>query len=342
MKRLRYLTALAAASLASASAGCTDGRSAAEHPARSLAGDRTAEHVAPAPSGIRPLDAPIITDPAEVRLGKSLFFDTRLSRDDTISCASCHDLAQGGDDGLPTARGIDRAIGPFNTPTVLNSSLNFAQFWDGRAKNLVEQVAGPIHNSVEMDSNWEQVVEKLSADDDMVDAFAAVYDDRITPERIATAVAAYERALVATDSSFDRYLHGDGEAISAQAKRGFDRFVDLGCVACHQGRNIGGNIYQRFGVIGNYFADRGNVSDADYGRYNVTGREEDRFFFKVPSLRNVAETAPYFHDGSAETLDDAVAAMARYQLGRRMSDEERNDIVAFLNTLTGTVAGELL
>lgn len=297
---------------------------------------------APHPSGLQPLAANARGVDAEILLGKDLFEDGRLSGDGTVSCASCHVVAEGGDDGRRTAVGIAGAVGPINTPTVLNAGLNFAQFWDGRAGTLVEQVAGPIHNELEMGSSWKDVTHRLNGDVDMVDRFERVYGGRPTAARVARAIAAYEDALVATGSPFDRYLLGDRNAISAEAKRGFERFVSLGCVACHQGRNLGGNMYQRLGVIGDYFADRGDVTEADYGRYNVTGREEDRYHFKVPSLRNVADTAPYFHDGSAATLKEAVATMVKYQLGRSLSEHEITEIVAFLETLSGSVDEALL
>ena len=277
-----------------------------------------------------------------LELGRTLFKDPRLSRDGSISCASCHDVTKGGDDGLATAIGIDGAVGPLNTPTVLNAGHNFAQFWDGRAASLEEQVSGPVHNPIEMASDWEQVIAKLRADPSIVAAFRKAYSDGLTPDNIIDAIATYERALVTTESSFDRFLLGDRSAISSDAKKGYQLFLDIGCASCHQGRNIGGNMFQRFGVMGDYFADRGNVSESDLGRYNVTKREDDRYFFKVPSLRNVADTAPYFHDGSVGTLEQAVRIMAEYQLGHPISDREVRHLVSFLRTLSGTLDPELI
>ena len=291
----------------------------------------------------KPLVAPPNANPEKVSLGKALFSDSRLSADNTISCATCHDLSNGGDDGLPVAIGIDGKHGPVNTPTVINASLNIAQFWDGRAADLKTQVSGPIHNPLEMGSTWDEVVGKLAADQATVSEFESVYPgEPLTGELIADAIAAYEAQLISTDSPFDRFLLGDENAISSAAKEGLHTFVDLGCVACHQGKNLGSNMYQQFGVIGSYFEDRGNLSEADYGRFNITGREEDKYYFKVPSLRNIVETAPYFHDGSVDELSEAVRIMARYQLGRPISDDQINTIVAFLETLSGTVNEEML
>jgi cytochrome c peroxidase len=193
-----------------------------------------------------------------------------------------------------------------------------------------------------MDSDWPHVIAKLTNDAEFVARFRHEYSDGLTEVNIIDAIATYMRALVVTDSAFDRYLSGDEAAISPEAKEGYRLFLELGCVSCHQGPNVGGNMYQRFGVIGDYFADRGNQSEADLGRYNVTGRERDKYVFKVPSLRNVANTAPYFHDGSAETLEDAVSIMIEYQLGRSVDADQRSAIIAFLSSLAGEVGDELL
>ncbi|MFN6961375.1 MAG: cytochrome-c peroxidase [Rhodocyclaceae bacterium] len=286
---------------------------------------------------LKPLPPIPAQDARKVTLGKKLFFEQRLSHDDTISCASCHPPSKGGADGLPVAIGIGGQQGPINTPTVLNAALNFVQFWDGRAATLEEQAAGPIHNPLEMGSNWNEVIAKLAADADYPRLFAAAFPARgITAATIAEAIAAYERSLL-TPSRFDAWLQGDDAALSEQEQRGYRLFLDYGCASCHQGANVGGNLFQRFGVLGDYFAERGKpVTAADLGRYNVTGREEDRHVFKVPSLRNIALTAPYFHDASAATLQEAIRVMARYQLGRTLSDQDIEAIAAFLNSLTAT------
>jgi cytochrome c peroxidase len=277
-----------------------------------------------------------------VQLGKKLFHDVRLSRNDTVSCASCHSIGDGGDDGLRVAVGIDATPGDLNTPTVLNSGLNFAQFWDGRAATLEDQVPQPIHNPKEMDSDLASVLTKFAADPAMVAEFAQAYGNKPTATNIIDAIVSYERALTTPNSPFDQFLAGNTEALTAAAQSGYDLFVRLGCVSCHQGRNIGGNMFQHFGVMGNYFADRGAVIEADYGRYNVTGREQDKFKFKVPSLRNVAQTAPYFHDGSAATLEEAVSIMIQYQLGRPIRSDQVHQLVAFLESLSGHVDATLL
>ncbi len=287
---------------------------------------------------VAPLPEVLSLDPAKVRLGRELFFDPRLSRDNSVSCASCHDLTAGGDDRRRYSIGIDGQVGVVNTPTVLNSGYDFRQFWDGRAASLEEQAAGPIHNPIEMDSNWSQVLAKLESDAAVVAAFKDIYPGGLTAETVADSIAEFQRSLV-TPAPFDRYLRGDEVAVSSLAKRGFQLFKRYGCVSCHQGRNIGGNMYQRFGVFGDYFADRGGGSSADYGRFNVTGRESDRYVFKVPSLRNVDITSPYFHDGSVATLRRAVRVMARYQLGVEVPSADLDALVAFLQSLTGTPLG---
>lgn len=291
---------------------------------------------------IDPLPREIVLDAAKVALGKRLFNDPLLSRDQTISCASCHDLGKGGADGLAHSRGIGGASGAVNAPSVFNSGLNFRQFWDGRAASLEEQVAGPLHNPLEMDSSWPDVIARLKKDKDYARAFAALYRDGVRSANVQDAIATFERSLITPDSRFDRYLRGEQGALDAREQAGFQLFKERGCSACHQGANIGGNMYQSLGVFGDYFADRGKNEKEDQGRFNVTGREEDRHAFKVPSLRNVARTAPYFHDGSVQRLEDAVGIMGKYQIGRELSHQEIEVIVAFLQTLTGTYQGKPL
>ncbi len=269
-----------------------------------------------------------------VELGARLFRDSRLSLDRSLACISCHDLARGGEDGRKVSSGVNGAQGQINAPTVFNAAYNFAQFWDGRAQTLEEQVAGPIHNPQEMASSWKEVMVRLSADPEIVAAFAASYPDGLTPANIADAIATFERSLVTVNSAFDRFIKGDDMALNRRELEGFTRFQKLGCISCHQGMLLGGNMYQRFGVLRDYFAGK-HPSRADMGRYNVTGLESDRHVFKVPSLRNIALTAPYFHDASATNLEQAVLVMGRYQLGRELSEQDVVMIVAFLKTLTG-------
>jgi len=283
---------------------------------------------------IKPLQPRLKLDARKVSLGRGLFHDKRLSKDNSLSCASCHEIAKGGVDGRQFAVGIKGQVGPINTPTVLNSGLNFRQFWNGRAATLEEQAAGPVHNPGEMGSNWPEVLAKLQQDAPLINQFKAIYRDGLQPHNIQDAIATFEHSLT-TPSRFDRYLMGDGSAITNEEKHGYQLFKDYGCVACHQGQGVGGNMYQTFGVLGNYFKDKGKITDADLGRFSVTNDERDRHVFKVPSLRNIELTAPYFHDGSANTLEDAVDVMFRYQLGRPAPAADKASIVKFLKTLTG-------
>lgn len=301
----------------------------------------TSTYVDHSNTSIQPIPEDIQLDPERVALGKILFHDKRLSKDNSVACVSCHNLDLGGTDRLAKSVGIDGAVGAVNAPTVFNSAFNFVQFWDGRAKTLEEQAAGPVHNPIEMGSNWDEVINKLSKDRKIVRHFTKLYGDGITSDNIQNAIATYESALITPDSPFDQYLRGNESAMSKQAIEGYQLFNNYGCVACHQGVNIGGNMFQRFGVMNDYFTDRGNITKEDYGRFNVTGRESDRFKFKVPSLRNVAMTAPYFHDGSAETLHEAVIVMTRYQLGKPIDEEHLEKIVAFLESLTGNLQANL-
>ena len=289
---------------------------------------------------------PILPEPKldarKVALGDKLFHDKRLSKDNSMSCAGCHDLARGGVDGTPSSTGIGGVKGTINAPTVFNSSRNIRQFWDGRAATLEEQAAGPVHNPKEMGSNWAEVLGKLTQDAALVGEFKASYPDGLQAKNIQDAIATFERSLTTPNARFDKYLLGDKTALSADEQRGYQLFKAYGCVACHQGMNVGGNMFQTFGVMGDYFTKRGNVTEADLGRYNVTKNEADKHVFKVPSLRNVALTAPYFHDGSAKTLHDAVDVMFKYQLGRAASAQDKELIVKFLHTLTGEYKGKSL
>jgi cytochrome c peroxidase len=269
-----------------------------------------------------------------VGLGRKLFDERRLSGDGSVACSSCHDLKHGGDDGRERSIGIRGHTGAVNAPSVFNASLNFVLFWDGRAKSLEEQIDGPVTHPDEMGSSWNDVVARLAGDAEYKKAFAA-YPDGITPENVRHAIASYERTLLTHRSPFDRWLQGESAALSPAQKSGYELFKAVGCIACHQGRNVGGNMFQRFGVLGDYFKDRGSVNQADYGRFNVTKNEADKFVFRVPSLRNVEHTAPYFHDGSAKTLTQAVQIMAKYQLGRSLSDEQVASLVEFLKSLSG-------
>jgi cytochrome c peroxidase len=290
---------------------------------------------------IKPLPFATQQDPVRVALGRRLFHDPRLSANDRVACVTCHTPEHGGADGRGRSVGFSGKATTITAPTVFNAALNFKQFWNGRADTLEQQIDMVIQNPIEMGSTWAEVVVKVSQDESYRRSFAASYREGITPTSIQDAIATYERTLTTPNSRFDRYLRGDDNAISAEEKTGYLKFKQYGCIACHQGVNVGGNMFQKFGVMGDYFAARGNPTDADLGRYLVTKEEDDRHVFKVPSLRNVALTAPYFHDGSAKTLEAAVDIMFRYQLGRTASAEDKAAIVQFLNTLTGDTAGRL-
>ena len=288
----------------------------------------------------QPLPSSIDGSSSKVALGRLLFHDVRLSSDNTISCASCHPIAFGGMDGRVRSLGVGGAEGDINAPTVLNSAFNFVQFWDGRAPTLEAQVDGPVHNPKEMASNWAQVEVKLLGDAEIARRFRALYADGITPNNIRDAIATYERSLVTPNAPFDRFLRNEPNALTTEQRRGWDLFQSYGCASCHQGINLGGNMFQKMGLLGDYFADRGNVTEADNGRYNFTRRIENLHEFRVPTLRNVELTAPYFHDGSAATLEHATIVMARYQLGRPMPTDDVAAITAFLRSLTGQLPGE--
>lgn len=284
---------------------------------------------------IEPIPLQLSLDSEKVVLGKQLFHDPKLSETNTISCASCHNLARGGTDHRPRSRGNKGQIGTMNAPTVLNSGFQFKQFWDGRATSLEEQIDGPVHDETEMGSNWPEIIEKLSQSPDYVQAFDKIYDDNISANHIKDAIATFERSLYTPNARFDQFLRGNTNALTNAEKEGYQRFKAYGCVACHQGMLLGGNMYQKFGIFGNYIQDRGGESEVDWGRYNVTGKAEDRYVFKVPSLRNVISTAPYFHDGSAQTLDEAIKIMIKYQLGREANQKDVDLIIHFFQTLSG-------
>ena len=279
---------------------------------------------------IKPIPDHVMVDEKKVALGQKLFFDPQLSRDGTISCASCHNLEKGGDDGRRFSVGVGGKKGNINSPTVYNAVFNFRQFWDGRAEDLKAQVFGPIENPVEMNMTMAQTVDTLKKDPMYVSAFSTVYPDGITQENVADAIAEYEKTLITPNAPFDQYLKGNENAITPEAKEGYTLFKSKGCIVCHNGVNVGGNFYNKFGI----FKDANSTA---LGRYNITKREEDKYVFKVPSLRNVALTAPYMHDGRTKSLKEAVEIMSEHQLGRYITEEEILKIVAFLKSLTGEI-----
>ncbi len=280
---------------------------------------------------IQPIKPAKITKPAMVELGKKLFFDPRLSKSGFISCNSCHNLSMGGSDNLKTSIGDHWHQGPINAPTVLNSSMSLAQFWDGRAADLKAQAGGPIANPGEMGFSHVLAVGMLESIPAYKAEFKQVFGtDKIDIDKVTTAIAEFEKTLVTPNSRFDKWLKGDKKAITANELAGYQLFKESGCVACHNGPAVGGNSFQKMGVVEPY-----KTSNPAEGRVAVTGDDADRFTFKVPSLRNVELTYPYFHDGAANTLPEAVNTMGRVQLGKQFTPEENAKIVAFLKTLTG-------
>ncbi len=268
---------------------------------------------------------------AEVELGKKLFFDPRLSLSGFISCNSCHNLSMGGTDNLKTSIGHNWQQGPINAPTVLNSSMNIAQFWDGRAADLKEQAGGPIANPGEMALTHTLAINVLESIPQYQTEFNLVFGKSpITIDQVTQAIAEFEKTLVTPNSRFDQWLLGNKNALTSVELEGYNLFKNSGCAACHNGAAIGGTSFQKMGIVEPYKAN----SPAE-GLIAVTGKDSDRFKFKVPTLRNVELTYPYFHDGEAETLTEAVDVMGRLQLGRTFSKQENSQIVAFLKTLTG-------
>lgn len=275
-----------------------------------------------------PLPLTVEVDHKKVQLGKKLFLDPILSKDNTLSCISCHKLLDNGADNIPYTEGIDGGKGVFNAPTVYNARYNFRQFWDGRAKNLKEQALKPITNPVEMGNTVEKVIHDLKSDPVYLGMFNEIYNDGITEKNLAEVLAEFEKTLITPNSPFDKFLRGDKKALNIQEQKGYHLFKTKGCISCHNGINIGGNLYNKFGIYD-------DAHSKELGRYNQTKKEEDKYVFKVPSLRNVAITAPYMHDGRVDTLSEAVNVMAKYQLGRPMNKDDLEDLVAFLKTLTG-------
>lgn len=299
--------------------------------------DRAAEPV-------RPIDKYIEVDPAKVALGFALFHDPRLSVDNTVSCATCHALETAGVDNHQYSHGVNDQLGGVNAPTVYNAVYNFVQFWDGRAATLAAQAAGPPLNPVEMASpSFDDIIAKLQADKDFSKAFKAVYPDGFTEANITDAIEEFERTLITPNSRFDKWLLGDDSALAADELAGYELFKQYDCATCHVGQNLGGQSYELMGLRKHYFADRGlELTVEDNGRFKETQAERDRHRFKVPGLRNVEHTWPYYHDGTRETLEEAVRDMGIYQSGVELTSDEVDKITAFLKTLTGEYQGKLL
>lgn len=284
---------------------------------------------------IQPLPKTVEVDSHKAALGEQLYHDVRLSGDNSISCASCHDLARGGTDGERFSDGIRGQRGNINSPTTFNAGFQMSQFWDGRAATLEEQAGGPPNNPIEMGSNWVEIIGKLQKDAEFTRRFREVYPEGWSKESITDALAEYERTLITPNSRFDRYLQGDVDALTNDERHGWDLFQWNGCQTCHMGKLLGGQSYEVMGRRADYFGDRGGVGKADFGRFNVTADPADRYHFKVPTLRNVALTAPYLHDGSAPDLRSAVRAMAKYQVGTELREADVDALARFLESLTG-------
>jgi cytochrome c peroxidase len=280
--------------------------------------------------------AGITVTPELVALGNMLYSDPRLSASHTIACAACHSLGLGGADARSTSLGHRWQHGGRNSPTVLNTVYNTAQFWDGRAKDLTEQAAGPVSNPIEMAMPADQVIPTLKSIPGYAELFAKAFPgdkDPIRMVNVQTAIAAFEATLVTPNAPFDRFLKGDAQALGQAERRGLKSFIDNGCAACHNGVNMGGGMYAKFGVASPPAADL--LPPGDLGRFAITKVEADRYSYKVPTLRNIALTAPYFHTGKVWGLDEAVTVMAKTQLGRTLPQQEVSDVVAFLRSLTG-------
>lgn len=299
----------------------------ADNPLRTKASGLFGTLPADAATDERPIDA------KRVALGRQLYFDTRLSKDDTISCNSCHQLARYGVDGEPTSPGVGGTRGGRNSPTVYNAALHFRQFWDGREPDVEAQAVGPILNPVEMAMpDGDAVVAKIGAIEGYKTSFDEVFEDGLTYTNIGVAIGAFERTLI-TPSPFDAWLGGDESALSKTELAGLGLFIDTGCASCHSGNLLGGNMYQKLGVVNAW-------EDDDMGRMEVTKNEADKQMFKVPSLRNIEKTGPYFHDGSVDDLAVAIQKMAHHQLGKELDAANTERIQAFLHTLTGKLDPE--
>lgn len=292
---------------------------------------------------VQPIPDQLPTDPHKVALGEGLYFDGRLSDDGTIQCHTCHQLAQAGVDNLPVSEGINGLKGGINAPTVFNAAFNKWQFWDGREKTLADQAGGPPVNPLEMGSkNWDEILARLSKDEEFMKRFHEIYPT-LTQANVTDAIGEYEKTLITPNSAFDRFLKGEQNALTDVQKRGYEHFKNAKCDTCHTGTAMGGQSFEYMGLYADYFKDRGTeLTEADQGRYAFTKDPSDMHRFKVPTLRNVALTAPYMHDATAKDLKEAVRVMGIYQSNKNFSETELNEIVAFLESLTGEFKGKLL
>jgi cytochrome c peroxidase len=290
---------------------------------------------------IQPIPQKVSLDTGIVELGEKLFKDSRMS-EKGVSCTSCHNINMAGDDGLKVSIDIRGGNDSMNTPTVFNVSLNPLLTWYGRRITLEQQLEDVLANVKHMGGNWDNILLRLAKDPFYKNRFEQLFTDGLTRDNVKHAIASFERSLITPDSPFDHYLRGDDSAISSEQKTGYGLFKQYGCVACHQGINIGGNVNARLGIFLNPFAKQEKDSaqaQFNLGRYNLTGSDNDKHVFRVPSLRNVAKTAPYFHVGNIKSLEKAVKFMAKYQLGREICDEDARSIAEFLRSLTGRYNG---
>lgn len=309
---------------------------AAEQPAARTASVTTVTAYAAEP--IQPIPEPPKLDPLKVELGARLFRDPRISRDGSISCASCHIPELAFTDRQALSRRIGGEITEFNTTTLFNVTLNFRFFWNGRIQHIEEQLI----KSRDIGADWDKTLLKLKTDKEYAPRFARAYPQGMTAATLQDAIVTFERSLITPNARFDRYLRGDKNAITREETEGYRLFKSYGCASCHQGVNVGGNMYQKLGVMRDYFKALGPNQKADLGRFNVTQQEQDRHVFRVPSLRNVALTAPYLHNGSAKTLREVIGIMGKYQLGREIPPRDVELLIAFLHTLSGEYQGKAL
>ncbi|TCU13477.1 cytochrome-c peroxidase [Rhizobium sullae] len=291
---------------------------------------------------IAPLAAAGPSDQAKIALGEGLFNDARLSHDGVFACSSCHRLELSGDDGQARSVAADGESLDFNAPTVFNSAFSFRLNWRGNFDTLEEQNEAVLLDDKLMNTSWDELLPKLRSDRNYAERFARIYGEAASRATVLDALAVFQRSLITPDARFDRYLKGERDAITADEEHGYQLFKAYGCVACHQGANVGGNLFQKFGIFQDPFAGQKALSEADQGRFAITRAEADRHVFRVPSLRNVAVTSPYFHDGRTGSLGEAVKIMARNQLGRELDQRDSDLIVKFLGTLTGEYRGRPL
>lgn len=321
---------------------CTaPGRDSEEHSSRAPEGFNYAAHSFD-DEPLVPLPLTETFDARRAALGELLFGEPRLSGDSKVACMDCHRTDHGLADPRPHSRVAYRPESATNSPTLYNLRFLAKLSWIGQFDSMESHLDWLMKNPKVMASSWDGARARLAELPKYRHAFEAAFPDGLTAVNVRDAVLEYERSLVTPNAPFDRYLRGDKQAITPEAKHGYALFKSYGCASCHQGMAVGGNVLEPFGVMQDAFADRGQVKDSDRGRFNLTRHEEDRFVFRVPSLRNVALTAPYFHDGSAATLEAAVIVMARYQLGQELEAQDRSALLAFLGTLTGEYRGRPL